>query len=138
MFALLLLAAAHGVVADDQAQFESFWTENQQIIAEVKVPKRAAWMLYEWTQAQFSLGFCSQYVPADVAEEIRHIPDEDGKLKNTAFGRWMVEEGGASFRGGMAFRGEVKPTEPLCTAELKGRGEALRAGVPVTIGEPSR
>ncbi|HEY0130110.1 MAG TPA: hypothetical protein VGB57_01810 [Allosphingosinicella sp.] len=136
MLAVLLFAAAQAPALEDRAQFEVFWRENARIAAAAAVSKEAAWILWEWTQAQFSLGFCSQFISADVAENMRHIPDPDGKLAGTKLGRWFLDQSRASFREGMAFRAEVRPTLRLCEKELRERGETLEALKSIELVRP--
>jgi hypothetical protein len=136
MLAVLVFVAGQAAVLEDRAQFEAFWRNNPKITAAAPISKEGAWALWEWTQAQFSLGFCSQFISADVAENMRHIPDPDGKLAESELGRWFLDQGRASFREGMAFRAEVRPTLPLCEKELRERGETLEALKSIKLVRP--
>lgn len=126
MFALLLLAASVDVVAQDRSQFETFWREQIQSSEPPTMSKEATWVFYEWAQAQFSLGYCSQYIPADAAERMRRLPNE-AELMETKMGRELVTGFNENFRAGMQFRSEVKPSLRACEEELRGRGITLRA-----------
>ncbi|MEG3089497.1 hypothetical protein [Sphingomonas sp. PB4P5] len=126
MFAVLLLLASQTVVDQDRKEFEEFWSEQIKSPAEPMPPKELAWRYYEWAQAQFSLGYCSQYVPADAAERMRTFPNE-AELLETELGRSLVDGSRNSFRHGMTFRAEVRPNAALCLKELGERGVALEA-----------
>lgn len=132
MLALLLLLATQNVVDQDRQQFETFWAEQVKK-AEGPLPsKDLAWVWYEWTQAQFSLGYCSQFIRADQAEKMRAIPNEE-EMMRSEIGRQFLTGSRKAFQDGMAFRREVRPTVALCTDELRGRGIALEAA---TQGRP--
>lgn len=124
MFALALLIAVQTAQTDPQA-FERAWAEAKDD-DKASISKRMAIHLWEWSQAQFSLGFCSEFIPADDAEEMRRFPDEEAMMK-TELGRMLLTSANDSFRYGMAFRREVKPTVRLCQKELDARAAALRA-----------
>lgn len=116
--------AADDPIATDRMQFEQFWQESQKEAAAAGMSKELTWAFYEWSQAQFSLGFCSKFIRADDMERMRRIPDEDMLMKS-ALGRMFLSQSSESFREGMAFRSQVTPTVKLCEDELAQRGKVL-------------
>lgn len=126
MLAILFFLSTQDVVEQDRRQFETFWAEQVKKAENPLPSKKMAWLWYEWTQAQFSLGYCSQYLRADEAENMRTIPNEE-EMMRTEIGRQFLTGSRKAFQDGMAFRREVRPSCALCVAELKGRVAALDA-----------
>jgi len=126
MAAVVSSQAAPTVVERDRREFEEFWAETLKDQSIAKPPKDAAWKLYVWSQGQFVLGYCSQFISADAAEEMRTLPNER-EMMETEVGRSIVQSGKDLFKSGMEFRNEVKPTAAICKKELAERGEVFAA-----------
>lgn len=126
MLGLLILLAAQGVVAEDQAQFDKAWAQVPPTQAEWSFSRDAAFDLYEWTQAQFTLGYCSEFLPVADAGRMRAFPNEQD-LMQTRLGQGLITTGHANFDKGVAYRDKDKPDEITCIQAMAGRGEKLKA-----------
>lgn len=126
MLGLLILLAAQGVVAEDQAQFDKAWAQVPPTQAEWSFSRDAAFDLYEWTQAQFTLGYCSEFLPVADAARMRAFPNEQD-LMQTRLGQGLITTGHANFDKGVAYRDKDKPDEITCIQAMAGRGEKLKA-----------
>jgi hypothetical protein len=124
MLSLLILLAAQSAVAEDQSQFDKAWTQRPPTQAEWPFSKALAYDLYEWSQAQFALGYCSQF-DTD-AERMRNFPNEQ-ELILSRLGHGLITTARASFEKGVKFREAIKPTSTICQNQLAIRGGTLKS-----------
>ena len=121
---LIWIMALVASPSDDRVAFEKAWSAAVTEGVDTK-HKRTGWILWIWNDSQFSLGFCSGFMRADQADEMQRLPEDDGALLASAFGRELVSAGRQSFRAGMDYRKEVKPTRKLCEGEMRHRSAML-------------
>lgn len=124
MLGLLILMAAQSAVAEDQAQFDKAWTQRPPTQTEWPFSKALAYDLYEWSQAQFALGYCSKFTTD--AEQMRAFPNEQ-ELTLSRLGHGLITTAHASFEKGVEFQKEIKPTSTICQNQLAIRGNTLKS-----------
>jgi hypothetical protein len=126
MLGLFILMAAQSAVAEDQVQFDKAWTQRPPTQAEWPFSKALAFDLYEWSQAQFALGYCSQFDADTDAERMRAFPNEQ-ELIRSRLGHGLITTARASFDKGVEFRNTIKPTSTICQNQLAIRGSTLKS-----------
>jgi hypothetical protein len=126
MLELLILIAAQGAVAEDEAQFNRAWAQRPPTQAEWPFSKAMAFDLYEWSQAQFALGYCSEFYTSSEAGRMRVFPNEQ-EISRSRLGQGLIATAQDSFKKGVEFRKSVKPTPAICQKQMAARGEVLKA-----------